>query len=144
MKKKLIYFFPVILMILANAAYSITAKVTPEDIDAFASVSLTYLVCIAYSFVMFFITRKGESNPPALKKTNWTAPALGVVRVMLEVSNLLMYRVGWDLSIGTLIMYVLLAIILVFVGRLFYKEKITLKRLLGIAICIVGVVLIAL
>jgi EamA domain-containing membrane protein RarD len=141
MKKRLIYFFPVILMIVANMAYSITAKITPEDVDAFASVSLTYLVCIAYSFIMFFVTRKGESYPKALKKINWTAPALGGCLVMLEISNLFLYRVGWDLSIGTLLMYVLLAIILVFVGLIFYKERITVLRVVGIATCIGGVIL---
>lgn len=143
-KKQLLYFFPIILMILANFAYTLVQKVTPTEVDPFASVSLTYTVCIVYSFVMFFITRKGESYPKALKNVNWTAPALGLCLVTMETSTLLMFRFGWDISVGSIMTYVLLAVVLVFVGALFYKEKITSKRVLGIAICLIGVALVTL
>ena len=78
-----------------------------------------------------------------LKKINWTAPALGIFLVCMDVSVLLMFRMGWNLSVGSVLLYVLLAIALVIVGAVFYKEKVTLKRLVGIIMCIVGVILIS-
>lgn len=141
-KGTLIIWAPVLLMIGSNLAYTVTAKVTPADIDPFASVSLTYLVCIAYALVMFFITSKEKNYVRAIKKANWTAPTLGACLVFLEVSTILLFRVGWDLSVGMLAAYVLLAVVLVFVGRIVYKETLTPKRLIGIALSLAGVVMI--
>lgn len=143
-KKGLIMWMPVLLMIVANLAYSITAKVTPSDVDTFASVSLTYLVCIVYALLMFFITSKNKNYFKEIKKANWTAPVLGACLVCLEVSTILLFRVGWDLSVGLLLAYVLLAIVLVILGRVAYKEKLTKKRLIGIVIALVGVMLVSL
>ncbi len=55
-----------------------------------------------------------------------------------------MFRVGWDLSVGILLAYVILAVVLVLVGRVFYKETLTPKRVIGILISLVGVVLVGL
>ncbi|MEG1191206.1 MAG: EamA family transporter, partial [Oscillospiraceae bacterium] len=140
-KLVLIKWIPVILMIVANTAYSVTAKVTPADVDTFASVSLTYLVCIVYSLIMFFITSPNKNYIKEVKKANWTAPVLGACLVCLEVSTILMFRVGWELSVGLLLAYVLLAVVLVVLGRVVYKEKLTAKRVIGIAISLLGVVL---
>lgn len=101
-KKKFSFakWIPVILMIVANTLYSVTAKVTPTDVDTFASVSLTYLVCIVYALIMFFITSSNKNYFKEIKKANWTAPVLGACLVCLEVSTILLFRVGWELSVG--------------------------------------------
>ena len=139
-----VMWMPVLLMIVANTAYSVTAKVTPTDVDTFASVSLTYLVCIAYAMIMFFITSSNKNYFTEIKKANWTAPVLGACLVCLEVSTILLFRVGWELSVGLLLAYVLLAVVLVILGRVVYKEKLTAKRIIGIAISLAGVVLVGL
>ena len=145
-KKKFSFakWIPVILMIVANTLYSVTAKVTPTDVDTFASVSLTYLVCIVYALIMFFITSSNKNYFKEIKKANWTAPVLGACLVCLEVSTILLFRVGWELSVGLLLAYVLLAVVLVILGRVVYKEKLTTKRIIGIVISLAGVVLVGL
>lgn len=145
-KKKFSFakWIPVILMIVANTLYSVTAKVTPTDVDTFASVSLTYLVCIVYALIMFFITSSNKNYFKEIKKANWTAPVLGACLVCLEVSTILLFRVGWELSVGLLLAYVLLAVVLVILGRVVYKEKLTAKRIIGIVISLAGVVLVGL
>lgn len=140
----LVKWIPVLLMIGSNLAYTVTAKVTPEDVDTYASVSLTYVVCIAYAMIMFFITSKNKNYIQEARKANWTAPALDACLVCLELSTILMFRVGWDLSVGILLAYVILAVVLVLVGRVFYKETLTPKRVIGILISLVGVVLVGL
>lgn len=49
-----------------------------------------------------------------------------------------MYKVGWNISTGNVIASVTLAIILVAVGALVYKEVITLRKVAGVLICLVG------
>ncbi len=140
----LLKWIPVLLMIGSNLAYTVTAKVTPTDVDTFASVSLTYCVCIVYALTMFFITSKNKNYVKEVKKANWTAPALGACLVCLELSTILLFRVGWDLSVSMLLAYVILAVVLVVLGRVLYKETLTAKRVVGIAISLVGVLLVGL
>lgn len=135
------FFFPVILMIGVNVAYNIVAKLTPVDVNALASVFLTYLVCFVFSLVAFFATSKDKSYPRALKKCNWSAPAMGLSLVLMEIAILLQYRAGWDISIACLVLYVILAVCLLAIGAVFYKEHVGIKRIIGCAVCAAGLVL---
>ncbi|MEG1108241.1 MAG: EamA family transporter [Oscillospiraceae bacterium] len=130
-------------MVATRVPYMIIQKVTPGSIDPFVSLCLCYSVCLAVSAAMFMITGKGQSIRKELKKINWTAPALGLCLVCMDVSALLMFRLGWDLSVGSVLLYVLLAIALVIVGGIFYKEKITPKLIAGIVLCIFGVIMVS-
>ena len=49
-----------------------------------------------------------------------------------------MYRVGWNISTGQLFHSVLLAICLVIIGIVFYKEQLTASKISGIIICLIG------
>ena len=140
---KLSYIAPAVLMIATRVPYMIIQKVTPENVDPFLSACLCYAVCLAVAIFMFFITCRGQTIREAFRDLNWTAPVLGLCLVCMDVSALLMFRAGWDLSVGSVLLYVLLAIVLVAVGAIFYHEKLTRKRLLGVALCIFGVVMIS-
>ena len=140
---KLSYIAPAVLMIATRVPYMIIQKVTPENVDPFVSVCLFYAVCLAVASVMFLVTRRGQTLRAELKNLNWTAPALGICLVLMDVSALSMFRVGWNLSVGSVLLYVLLAIALVIVGAVFYHEKLTFKRLLGVVLCIMGIIMIS-
>ena len=58
--------------------------------------------------------------------------------VGLEAGSIYMYRMGWNLNTGSTVQSVLLAIALLLVGFLLYKEAITPNKVIGIAICMVG------
>ncbi|EKQ53525.1 MAG: EamA-like transporter family [Clostridium sp. Maddingley MBC34-26] len=51
-----------------------------------------------------------------------------------------MYRVGWNISKGSLIANVSLVMLLIIIGVLFYKEHIGLYKIVGIVCCIVGLI----
>nr|WP_242982139.1 MULTISPECIES: EamA family transporter [unclassified Clostridium] len=53
---------------------------------------------------------------------------------------LYMYRVGWNISKGSLIANVSLVMLLIIIGVLFYKEHIGLYKIVGIVCCIVGLI----
>lgn len=60
----------------------------------------------------------------------------------MDVATLAMFRVGWDLSVGMLVLFVVLGCVLALVGSLFYGERLTARRLAGILLSVVGVVLV--
>ena len=61
----------------------------------------------------------------------------------LEIGYILLYRAGWKISSGALVANICLAFILIVIGALLYKEQITLRQVLGIGFCVVGLVLVS-
>ena len=91
---------------------------------------------------MFFITSKGKNIIAEFGKTNWTAFVLGIVIVGLELGYILAYRNGWAMKSASVTANIVLAIALVFVSVLFYKERITARQIAGIVLCGGGLALI--
>lgn len=135
-------YLPILVIVLSNTFYNICAKSTPENVNTFASLIVTYFVGILGSLLMFFATSKGESLVKEFHNLNWTSFVLGLAVVGLEAGFVLLYRAGWNISTGQVITSVLLAVVLIFIGKLFYHEPFTMRKFLGIALCMVGLYLI--
>jgi drug/metabolite transporter (DMT)-like permease len=135
--------WPILIVVAANTFYSISAKSTPTNINLFASLSVTYLIAMIFSVVMYFITSEKKNVFLELSNANWTTYVLGVVIVGLEFGFLCVYRAGWKISTANLYVGITLACVLLIVGFLFYKEAISLRQILGMGACAVGLILIA-
>lgn len=135
-------FLPIALVVASNCFYNITTKKTPENANAFLSLAVTYGVAAIVSFIIFIIGYRDTSLSAELKKLNWTAFALGVIIIGLELGYILIYRAGWDVSRAPLVANCCLAIALIFIGMIFFKEKITVKQTIGIVISLIGMVIV--
>ena len=49
-----------------------------------------------------------------------------------------MYRTGWKISVASLLANVLLAVLLLFIGLVFYREHLSMRQLAGICLCLFG------
>lgn len=56
----------------------------------------------------------------------------------LELGYILAFRAGWNISTCSLVANIALAVILLFIGMLFFQEKLTGNQFIGIALCLVG------
>ena len=135
--------WPILIVVAANTVYNISAKSTPATINSFASLSVTYLIGMLCSIVMYFVTSENKNLLLELSKANWTAYALGVAIVGLEFGFLCVYRAGWKISVANLVASIALACVLLIVGFFLYKETLSLRNILGMGICAVGLILIA-
>ena len=137
------YIWPVALVILSNIVYQICAKSVPEGMNQFASLTVTYLVGAAASITLYFFSDgRNGSLFSEIGKTNWAPVVLGIVIVGLEVGFVYAYRAGWQVSMASIVQSAVLAVALIFVGRLLYKEPLTWNKLVGIAACLAGLVFI--
>lgn len=132
------YIWPIALVVLSNVVYQICAKSVPEGMNPFASLVVTYLVGAAASAAIYFITSKNSNIIKEMGKLNWAPFVLGLVIVGLEVGFIYAYKAGWNVSTASLVQGAALAVILIFVGFLMFKEEITWNKIVGIAICLVG------
>jgi uncharacterized membrane protein len=135
--------WPILLVVCANTFYNISAKSTPDGINAFASLSITYLVAAVLSIIMFLITNNQKNLFAEISKANWTSLVLGVSIVALEIGYINIYRAGWKISIASLIANIGLACVLLVIGLMLYKEAISLRQFVGMIVCIIGLFLIS-
>lgn len=138
------YIWPIGLVVLSNVFYQICAKSVPDKMDPFASLTVTYIVGALASFIMYCILNKNINIFREYGKLNWAPIVLGVVIVGLEVGYIYAYKAGWPVSTAQIVQAALLAVILIFVGYILYKESITRNKIAGIIVCLVGLGLISL
>ncbi|MBR0376305.1 MAG: EamA family transporter, partial [Firmicutes bacterium] len=110
--------------------------------NPFASLTLTYLVGALLSALIFLFSAGFSRVGTELAKINWTALVLGFAIVGLEAGNVFLYRAGWKISSGALVCNICLAVALLLIGWLLYKETITPRQLLGVAVCCAGLLLV--
>lgn len=136
------FIWPIALVVLSNVVYQICAKSVPDKLNPFASLTITYLIGAALSCLLYFIFNKQGNIIKEFTKANWAPFVLGLVIVGLEVGYIYAYKAGWQVSVAPIVQSAFLAVLLVFVGFLLYKESITWNKILGIAICIAGLAVI--
>ena len=134
------YIWPIGLVVLSNVIYQICAKSIPEDMNPFASLTITYLVGAASSAVLYFVLGSGGNLLKEYGRLNWAPFVLGIVIVGLEVGWIYAYKAGWQVSTGFIIQSAFLAVVLLFVGYFLYQEALTWSKLVGVVICLAGLV----
>ena len=130
--------WPIALVVFSNIVYQICAKSVPREMDAMASMTITYLVGAACSALLFFVTNRGGNLLQEYGKMNLAPVLLGLSVVGLEVGFLYAYKVGWPVSTASTVQSAFLAVALVAVGALLYHEAVTPSKLGGVALCLVG------
>ncbi len=136
------YIWPIALVVLSNILYQICAKSVPQGMDPLASLTVTYLVGATVSGVLFFALNGGGNLVHEYGKMNWAPLILGIVIVGLEVGWIYAYKAGWQVSTGFIVQSSFLSAALVFVGWLLFREALTWNKLIGVAICMIGLVFI--
>ena len=130
------------LTIISNAAYHVLQKVTPGGVNPMLSLAITYalalLVCLA--LLPLFPLQTGLAT--SIRQLSWTSYALALPIAGLEIGFLLAYRAGWNISLGALVSNVVVAMLLLPVGLLVFKERISGTNAIGIVVCLVGLALI--
>ena len=136
------YVWPIALVVLSNVVYQICAKSVPERMNPFASLTVTYLVGALASVVLFFALGSGGNLAKEYTKLNWAPFVLGIVIVGLEAGWIYAYKAGWQVSTGFIVQSSFLAAALLLVGYFIYHEALTWNKLVGVAICLIGLVFI--
>lgn len=136
------YVWPIGLVVISNVVYQICAKSVPQGINPLASLTITYLVGAVASAILYFILNRGGNLFQEYGKLNWAPIVMGVVIVGLEAGWIYAYKAGWQVSVGFIVQSAFLAVALVFVGFLLYKEALTWNKLVGVGVCLAGLVVI--
>ena len=138
----MLYYIAIGLTIIANLFYHIFQKSIPENVNPFVSLIATYISAIVVSLAVFLIYPGNSNIPLTLKSLNWASFALGIAIVGLEVGFLLAYRAGWNLSIAAAFSNVAVTLLLIPVGIILFKEKLSVINITGLVFCVLGLILV--
>ena len=136
------YIWPIALAILSNVLYHICAKTTPEEVHPFASLTVTYLTGAVLSAILYCVLAPQANLVKECSRLNWAPFALGIVIVGLEGGWLYAYKAGWQVNTGFIVQSAFVSVLLLFVGYFLYHEALSWNKLLGTAICLLGLVFI--
>lgn len=128
--------------IAATVAYHVVLKLTPAGVNPFLSLAVTYAI-VTVIFVIVYAALPGDATVrAAFGALDWTTLALGVAVVFLDLGFMMLYRGGFDVSLGQLITQSAGALLLLLIGVAFFAEKLSLTNIGGILLCVAGLWLI--
>ena len=130
------------LAIVATVGYHLVLKVTPANVNPILSLAATYLVVAVALSTVYLLTPTATPAREAVKLLNWTVIALSAAIIFLDVGFLMLYRSGFEVSLGQLVTQSAAALLLLGLGVVLLRERLNLANLAGIALCVVGLWLI--
>lgn len=132
------FYFSIGLAILSGAAYQVLQKTMPHEVNPVVVVLVTYAAGIIASLPLFLLFPLQTSLGEALRTLTPGNLLLGLAVVGIELGFLLAYRSGWQIGVAPLVVNVSIALLLIPVSLLLFREQLSPVNLLGIAVCIIG------
>ena len=130
---------PLLMIVGGGVLYHVSQKATPAAVDPFLALFISFglasLVCLA-----LFVARQGFSLTQ-LHRVSWTSIALACSLVAIESGYLIGYRDGLKLNVTSFVCNNLIALVLLGIGTVLYREAFTLRTGSGMVICAAGLLL---
>lgn len=127
------------LAIVATVGYHLVLKLTPAGANPLVSLMATYALVTVLFGAVLLATQGGTIEWRAeARHLNWTAIALAVAIVGLDLGFLYLYRSGFEVSLGALVTQSAAALVLLAIGVAFFREHLTAQNVAGLVLCLAG------
>jgi uncharacterized membrane protein len=136
-------YFPIALTVGGMLLYHLAQKSIPGEMNPFHATIVAYVCGIVVCAISAFSYSGNKSVIVSLKDSNWAVYAMGVGAAAIEVGFMLAYRTGWRISLTAVATNVAATVILIPIGILIFKEQLSVKNVLGVGFCLVGLFLVA-
>ena len=136
------FYLPFVLTVGGMLVYHISQKSIPKDMNPFLVTILAYAVGIVFCGVCALAYPSRKTFATSLKETNWAVVTLGVAAASIELGFLLAYRAGWRISVAAVATNAAVTVMLIPIGLLVFREHLSLRGLIGVAFCVVGLLLV--
>ena len=131
---------PPLLVIGGSLLYHVAAKSVPKTVAPLAALVGVYFTALVASIVAYAVANRTALSPiSAIGHPTIAAVGLGVL--MIELGFLLTYRAAWPVSMASVMMNGIVAVLLLPVGAALFGETITFVRLMGVVLCLLGLTL---
>lgn len=124
--------------IACTVGYHLVLKLTPAGVNPLLSLAVTYALVTVLFAALLVVSPGGFEWRQEARQLNWTAIALAVAIVGLDLAFLFLYRSGFEVSLGALVTQSSAAMLLLVVGVAVFREKLSLANAAGVVLCLVG------
>lgn len=139
-----LYFIAPLIAIVGATLYHVFLKKLPDGINPLFSLAVIYSFSLIISLILLPFFGGMTSMRSDLSQISWVHIVISISVIMIEIGYLLMYRSGWDLSLGNLTTGVAVNIALLALGILLFREHLSGLKVLGASLAIIGVALLSL
>lgn len=126
------------LAVACTVGYHLVLKLTPAGVNPLLSLLLTYALVTLLFGAILLASPGGFDWRQEARHLNWTAIALAVAIVGLDLGFLFLYRSGFEVSLGALVTQSAAAMLLLVVGVALFRESLSAANAVGLVLCIAG------
>lgn len=137
------FWLPIALVVAGNIAYHVGLKGMPPGIHPLSPLVVLFTTSAVATLALRLLTPRGTGLRAEIVLAGWRPFLVGMAIVAIELGFLLAYRAGWKISTAVVTANILVAIALLAVGALAFREPVTLSRLAGILTCLAGLWLVS-
>ena len=135
-------YFPLVLAVGGMLFYHLAQKSIPKGINPFYAMTIAYTLGIIVLVACALMLPGDKSFVTSLKESNWAVFVVGVAAACIEVGFLLAYRAGWRISVAAVATNVAVTLLLVPIGIVIFKDHLSVRNILGLIFCVLGLVLV--
>ena len=137
------FWLPIALVVAGNIAYHVGLKGMPAGIHPLSPLIVLFTTSAVATLVLRLLAGRAQELKAEVALAGWRPYVVGIAIVAIELGFLLAYRAGWKISTAVVTANILVAIALLAVGALAFREPVTPVRLAGIVTCLAGLWLVA-
>lgn len=138
----MLYVFSMALAIFSSVIYHLVTRSVAPNAHPLVSITVTYITAMLLALLLLPFFPLKVSLVDSLKQLNWASVGMGVAILGIEISFLLAYRAGWNVSVAALVTNAAVTVVLLPVGLLAFKERLSPVQIAGLVLCVIGLVLI--
>lgn len=129
------------LIVLSVLLYHLAQKNIPKDASPLIVFASAYAVAIGVCLAILLATGEIRKGPELVRNQNWFfVVLLGLSAIGVELGFLYAYRTGWKISTTAVTTGAFITISLALIGVFWFKEELTALNIVGLALCLVGVI----
>ncbi|HEV2803160.1 MAG TPA: DMT family transporter [Pyrinomonadaceae bacterium] len=137
------FYLPLVMAVGGNLMYHLAQKSMPKSANPLYAIILAYFVGIAACVLYSFVYPHERSFIETARESNWAVYAMGLGAAIIEVGFLLAYRAGWNISTAAVVCSTAVTLMLIPIGVLAFKEQLSVRNVVGLLLCMLGLVLVA-
>ena len=139
--KAMIFYLSMLISVVSVIFYQLCQKGIAANVNPFVSVIISYSVAIVFCCLLWIFFPSSTGFLESVKDANLASYLLGFAVVGIEIGFLLVFRSGWKLGLANGFSSTITTIILLFIGIVVFKEHLSPMKIIGLACCVVGMVL---
>ncbi len=130
--------FSIALVVVGNILYHLGQRAIPRDANAVVATLAAYLIATIVTLATIPFLARGVDFGTAWQKLDGSTVLVGFGIVGVELGFLLVYRAGWTLGTASLVASAMVAVILLAIGAIAFREEVTAARIGGVVLCLTG------